>query len=338
MRSARSMLGAFCATLFAASAFCNVLTEHNVDGTAVSMLEHQLSGQGLRCGYSSADRSLVVIGCAEVEEQRPTISPSMFLARRNKMILAAELDARRNLIRALDTHLEMHDVSSLVMGDEDAKQVNESKFVLSAQKELRGCTVLRMCETCVNGVYQVCVAMKWSFRMSQVTMKSLSGAVPKKDRTISRDEWKRWASQADWSMVAGSRKFVDSDGVVRYVGIGCADVEGIEVSSLWMRRAQDSALCQARANLSLALYADTISEESAAHFYNELSGELGNSTDSFEAYVGRITRRSNKQTAFAPEVYATIVVHPITKRKMFVSVCGYEPWQLDKRSLSRLNQ
>ena len=84
----------------------------------------------------------------------------------------------------------------------------------------------------------------------------------------------------------------------------------------------------ARANLSLALYADTASVEAVARLYSELSDELGDSSDSYEKYVGKITRHSDKRTAFAPEVYATFVTHPFTKRKMFVSVCGYEPWQL----------
>ena len=164
--------------------------------------------------------------------------------------------------------------------------------------------------------------------MAQATAQTLCMPPGKEKSSDYKDEWTRWASRADWTSMIGNRKFIDSEGVVRYVGIGCADVEGIELTSRWMQHAQDLALYHARANLSLALYADTASVEAVLRLYSELSDGLGDSIDSYEKYVGKITRHSDKRTTFAPEVYSTFAVHPITKRKMFVSVCGYEPWQL----------
>ena len=294
------------------------------DNDAVSKLKQQLSEQGVRCGYSQESHTLVIISHAEWELSHPYANAKMFMAQRNSRFLTAELDARKSLITALKTHLQTRDASALAMKGE-VNQVNKSTILLSAQKELMGCTVLRTCETYVNGIYQVGVAMQWSAQMSQATERTLCTSDGKKGSPGVKDEWFHWASQVDWSSMAGNRKFIDSEGLVRYVGIGCADVEGLELTSTWMRRAQDSALYQARANLSLALYADTISVEAVSRFYSELSDYLKDSSDSIEAYIGKITRHSDKRTAFAPEVYATFAVHPITKRKMFISVCGYEP-------------
>lgn len=293
-----------------------------------SVLDRKLSELGIRSGYSPETKTLVVIGYAETEMSSSAFSMPMFMLRRNKMILAAELDARKSLIKALKTHLELRDVSSLGMDDAKASRADESTVALLSQKELKGVTILRTCEMYVNGVYHVGVAMRWSPQMWQKTMQTLRGLSAGNESADSKNEWTSWASQIDWSTMAGNLKFIDSEGGVRYVGIGCADVESIEVSSPWMRRAQDSALYQARANLSLALYADTASVEAVLRLYGELSDEHGDTADSYEKYVGKTTRHSDKRTAFAPEVYATFVTHPITKRKMFVSVCGYEPWQL----------
>ena len=319
--------GAF---LVVASAFSDVKAISGSSCETRSMLDRKLSELGIRSGYSPENKTLVVIGCAEAEMSSPDILDSMFLFRRNKMILAAELDAKKNLIKALKTHLELRDESAMMIDDVKAVRANESVVAMSAQRELRGCVVLRTCETYADGVYQVGVVIKWSARMSQMTQQALRGTFAGKGGSSSKDEWKKWALQMDWSVMSGDLKFIDSEGVVRYVGIGCADVEGLEMSSPWMRRAQDSALNQARANLSLALYADTASVEEVLRLYSELSDEHGDSADSYEEYVGKITRHSDKRTAFAPEVYATFVTHPITKRKMFVSVCGYEPWQLSE--------
>ena len=316
------------ACLLLGSAFGEINTASVVDGSVVSKLERQLSEHGLHCGYMPENRSLVVIGHSELEIPCPTNQQPNFLLLRNRPILAAELDARRKLIKALRTHLELGDESVLAMKDEDVSQINKSSFVLSAQKELMGCAIWQTCETYTDGCYQVGVAMQWSVQMAQATEQTLCTPPDKEKASDSKDEWTRWASRADWTSMTGNRKFIDSKGVVRYVGIGCVDVEGIELRSRWMQHAQDLALYHARANLSLALYADTASVEAVARLYSELSDELGDSSDSYEKYVGKITRHSDKRTAFAPEVYATFVTHPFTKRKMFVSVCGYEPWQL----------
>jgi len=290
---------------------------------AVSMLERQLAETGLRCGYSPGDKSLVAIGCAETRES-PDASSPMFMSRRNSLALAAELDARKNLIKALKACLDMHDVSALEMKDGDVDRVGGSSMALSSQKELWGLAVLRMCETHADGVYEVAVAVQWSDRMSKAAMQAFGNASICEDRSASAGEWRCWASKLDWSGMAGNRKFIDSGGVARYAGIGCADVEGLEIASSLMRRAQDSALNQARANLSLGLYADTVAVETVSRLYGESGGEV----DLLEACAGVIERRSDRRTALAPEVYSTFAVHPITKRKMFVSVCGYEPWQL----------
>lgn len=329
MRGAR-LVGCICcnAYILLGTAFGENNATLIVEDSVVSKLERQLSEHGLHCGYMPENKSLVVIGHSELEISCPTNQQSKFLLLRNRPILAAELDARRNLIKALRTHLELGDKSVLAMKDEDVSQINKSSLVLSAQKELMGCTIWQTCETYANGCYQVGVAMLWSAQMAQATEQTLCMPLGKATSSDSKDEWTRWASQFDWTSMTGNRKFIDSEGVVRYVGIGCVDVEGIELTSRWMQHSQDLALCHARANLSLALYADTASVEAVLRLYSELSDELRDSTDSYEKYVGKITRHSDKRTAFAPEVYATFVTHPITKRKMFVSVCGYEPWQL----------
>ena len=35
-------------------------------------------------------------------------------------------------------------------------------------------------------------------------------------------------------------------------------------------------------------------------------------------------------TTNAPEVYATTGIDPLTGRRIYISVCGWEPWQLAK--------
>jgi hypothetical protein len=140
-------------------------------------------------------------------------------------------------------------------------------------------------------------------------------------------EWTTWALKEDFSRIIGSRKFIDSKGIIRYVGIGCVDVESMDVNSKRMRCAQDMALQMGRKNLALSLYSEMTAIESFSKVFSEIESENIYNVMRKDVFKGEVMRETSG-FSFAPEVYATFAVHPITKRKMFVSVCGYEPWQL----------
>jgi len=295
--------------------------------SAVSVLRDKLQQRGVEVGVHGTQ--YVSLGDFEMEIADP-VADQAFVVKRDRCSICAEILAKRALLQARQMMVAATGRTQLETQTRTAKDEAAESSDFLAKMALRDAEVFDSAE-CWNpqtGKFQIAVAVSWNARREKTGVELPADGSHARNGEGGPGEWEKWAKRVDLATVSGTRKFVDSDGVSRHVGIGCADVEGLETSSPWMRMAQDSALVRARANLSLALYAETLSEDKLFQLYAELLDDGAKSSTSFESRVGKVTRQSNKLTAFAPEVYSAFVVHPVTKRKMFVSVCGYEPRQL----------
>jgi len=314
-------LGLVASWFFAFTFFC-----WDTYGGAMESLETSLKKQGFESGYNSSSDSYVFIGFSEHDVDASAVR-DLNLLWRNAWCLEAELNARKAMVKGLMTEFRASGKSEVSNdgGREVRKSHSDSEHW--AQRVLLGCTTLGSEEAYSDGRYQIAVAVKWSEKDERRTIESFLDA---RHGSTASGVWTNWLSKTSVAVLPSTWSFVGDDGLIRHVGVGCADVEGVEETSLFMQSAQDSALTRAQASLSLALCSDFSS-------FDRITVDLQEQTGSEEArrqletkLNSYVTRASRKLTAFAPEVYATFAVHPITKRKMFVSVCGYEPWQLAK--------
>ncbi len=306
--------------------FVGLFTIAADEGT-IAVLRGRLQKRGIEVGIHGG--RYVFVGSFELEVENPS-KDQEFILKREQCLVRAEILAKRALVQARRLKVTANENSHLEAQGQMSMNEDFGSYALFAKVTLRDALVLDSVEywNPQTKKYQVAVAVLWCEK-KQIAANGLSASDSQTRMCTEKScAWEEWARRVDLTSVVGARKFVDSEGVPRYVGIGCSDVDGLDVASPWMRRAQDVALVRARANLSLALYAEMASGEALVQLQQELYDCGTESFMSFESYVGKITRHSDKRTAFAPEVYATFVTHPITKRKMFVSVCGYEPWQL----------
>lgn len=307
--------------------FLVVLFSMAADEESIAVLRDRLHKRRIEVGIHGGQ--YVFVGSFELEVANPCTDEN-FILKREQCSARAEILAKRALVQARRVKVTATENALLEAQGQMSMNEDSGFYALLAKMMVRDALVLDSVEhwNPQTKKYQVAVAVSWSAKQ-KIVEKALAANDPKTwNRKETSCQWEEWARRIDLASVVGSRKFFDSNGSLRYVGIGCVDVDGLDITSPWMRRAQDVALVKARANLSLALYAETVSEETLIQLQRELYDSGTHSSTSFESYVGKITRHSDKRTAFAPEVYATFVTHPITKRKMFVSVCGYEPWQL----------
>ena len=333
----------------------------NAHGGAMESLETSLKNQGFESGYNSSSDSYVFIGFSEHDVDASALR-DMNLLWRNVWCMEAELNARKAMVKGLMTKFRVSGRSEV--SDDGGREVRKSHSDSEhwAQRVLLGCTTLGSEEAYSDGRYQIAVAVKWSEKDERRTIESLLDA---RHGSTASGIWTNWLCKTDVAVLPSTWSFVGDDGLIRHVGVGCADVEGLDNTSPFMLRAQNSALTWARASLSLALCSDfssldrtTVVEQTSSGEASGIgcvdaqsrlsfalrsdssslarttvveqtgSGEAGRQLEKkLNSYVAQTSR---KLTAFAPEVYSTFAVHPITKRKMFVSVCGYEPWQLAK--------
>ena len=323
--------------LVASLLFILVFSCRNALGGAVESLEASLKKQGFESGYNASSDSYVFIGSSEHDLEASDIH-SMDVLRRNVWCLEAELNARKTMVKVLMTKFRISGESEVSNDRGRAVRKSHSDSEHWAQRVLLGCTTVGSEEVYSDGRYQIAVAVKWSEKDERRTIESFLDV---KHGATAFGVWTNWLSQTDVAVLPSTWSFEGEDGMIRHVGIGYADVEGIEDSSLFMQSAKDSALTWARTSLSLALCSDFSS-------FDRVMFDLKEQTGSEEAHRqletklnSYVTRVSRKLTAFAPEVYFTFAVHPITKRKIYVSVCGYEPWELaelgiiDRKMLQR---
>ena len=366
-------------------------------GGAMESLETSLKKQGFESGYNSSSDSYVFIGFSEHDVDASAVR-DLNLLWRNAWCLEAELNARKAMVKGLMTEFRASGKSEVSNDGGREVRKSHSDSVHLAQRVLLGCTTVGSEEVYSDGRYQIAVAVKWSERDERRTIESFLDA---RYGATTSGVWTNWLSKTDVAVLPSTWSFVGDDGLIRHVGVGCADVEGVEETSLFMRSAQNSALTWARASLSLALCSDfssfdrttvdlleqTSSGESSEIGCADVDGaentsprmrnakdsaltsarenlsfalrsdsssfarrtvDLSEQTGSEKAsrqlekkLNSHVAQTSRKLTAFAPEVYSTFAVHPITKRRMFVSVCGFEPWQLaelgiiDRKMLQR---
>ena len=293
--------------------------------------EEQIDGLLSQCclqkGYNASEDYFVVVGSASSECPEP-FGTYRFLMLRNNLMRKSDLLARKDLIVSLAMVLKAEELSQISTSGKRIIRQTSSWHDLSANKVLHGCVTLCCAESYAAGTYETAVAIAWARNGSSLLGVQKKFSALRDKGSFDSDEWTYYAKTIDVASVVGSLAFIDRKGVLRFVGIGCSDVEGIDVSSLRMKHAQNMALEFARGNLSLAINADMLSNEISFRDFIEGKEAEGDFKERLQVWMASFSRQSNKQTAFAPEVYATFAVHPITKRKMFVSVCGYEPWQL----------
>ncbi len=295
-----------------------------------------LSASGLKEGVNT-DGTVVAVAVARGMVEDPAAASA--LSRRNALASEAEMRARQELLTLLMREMSgSRGERQKALGDEISKDVT-SELSAKAQLIMRGCGVIDSVEELgAKGGYKVSVAVGWRLKTASCAEKAVSGALADRSGPIpvagaaggKVDEWRRWASGAKLDCKFGVRKFVGTDGLLRYAGLGFADIEGLPKGSAHLRAAQKLALDQARANLAITLSADTISGESVVEMLSERDGEDEASTVTSTSMSSRVDAVVSDLTTNAPEVYSTIGVDPLTGRKIYISVCGWEPWQLAK--------
>jgi len=303
-------------------------------GGAEDLVRRQLRENRIRIGYDSRARRMVQLCVLHQELGASKSNPVAFEETRVRTFLCAERMARGSVMRSL-THVVEMKAESVSFSEEDNAQLGTA-----ATSEARssffpyGCRIESSYETVEDGILQTAVALSWNPDDEKGIRRALFSPPdafdPLPEPRSPSPEWAAWAESQDFARMPGFRSFEDSEGVWRFVGIGMADIEGkSEVGRLAaMRLARQIA----GANLAYALFG---SVEASRHLRKRMaeSEEDGESESEVEQMVAETMRKSAKVQMKDAEVYTTTVIHPLSGRKLFVSVVGIEPYDLAKMNL-----
>ena len=306
-------------------AFAVMMSEilQGASASAVEEVRSTLARSGIRPGIDSRRGRYVFIGSCEREASDPALDGN-FMSLRNDCAKIAELSARRNLIKARSVTVAAKDSGGMAADGDVTVRYMKSVFKAMAADEESGSFVLTSAESWNGKTYQVAVAVGWSKKAEEKGVLMQAAKLPSGDSVEDDEGWRQWAESVNMASVIGSRQFLDKRGNSRYVGVGLADIHGkrgVELKKA-LRRAQMSA----KENLAFAVYSKTISKDVAVSVLTEM--EAGNLREeaAWETFVSRVMRQCKGRIVRGHEVYSSDeVVHPITGRRMYVSVYGIYP-------------
>ena len=311
-------LGAAC--LFAPSVRADVVEE-----VELFMAEHRIE-----FGYDADADACAFIGTDVRVVHVPVSSPN-FLVARNATVKVAERNARAEIMKLVSTRMSGARATRLETDGSAYAESTESLVDVFSNEPLHGCETVCVREEKDGDTIRVAVAMKWSAAAEAEAVAAKRGAVDF-DALSEADEWTAWASTYDFASSGTTASFTGSDGIRRWVGIGLADIEG--KTGISLAAAQRAARQAAGAELAYALFGEA-EAQSVAHRLKEASSDGAGTSETLSAqeFENRVTLSVKAKTVRDGEVYTTTVVHPLSGRKLYVSVVGIEPRDLAEMNL-----
>ncbi len=312
--------GRIAAALVALAAILGISSNVEASG-AEEAVRAFLAKNGIQEGYDTGKNRFVFVGdCAR---EIPDLAAPDFIKARELSFLVALLSAKRELIGAIERRISVEDSVSVEEKDGTTSQTAKSIIDIFSKRLVRGCTVLRAEESWEDGIYHTAVAIAWSEKLEKAAVDALSGNGSEASEQKNDVEWDNWAKRTDFASRIGPAQFTDANGVYRYAGIGCADIEGKTGKALL--GAMKVAEKKAEQSLVYSLWADTEAHDRAVTIVSERASADGEETEAIEDFVSKISQKCAGRHVMKRKVFSGEVMNPLTGRKMFVFVAGIDP-------------
>jgi len=200
--------------------------------------------------------------------------------------------------------------------------VMKSSSAQVAQWPIFGVNVLAQGESWDGKEYHMAIAAVWSKTLHKAVKAALLGeAVPGRPGKRNADQW---LADRDLALVCGPRQFVNPDGTRTFLGIAADE---IGVNAMRDQANKQAAKQSALSYLVLSLFSDV--ELYAAHQAAMNVYETADEQAAVEASRAVTTKISqsvrNRMIEGAVEIHSEEVVHPISGKKVYVSVYALDP-------------
>lgn len=246
-----------------------------------------------------------------------------FFALRDTLVKRALLLAKVQIAESISVEAEGTEELDTNAGDKvGPKFVSGLKLAAKDPTTVFGMTVLAQAESWKDGVYHVALAVVWSENLKNAAAASLTNdkAAVRVDEAGAADFLANWLSKQNLGTCCGPRQVITPDGERHYLGISAREIgSNSEASSVNVRLAQLSAI----QSLLFSLYADVSFQDVAEGVLETVTaGGVNGMTkgEATETLERQLSAKAKKVLRGLDEIYGDEVVHPITGRKMYVSV------------------
>lgn len=241
--------------------------------------------------------------------QRALLQAKVQLAESMSVDAEASLDAKEDPAVNADDKVTKTFVSAITLAAKDPQTVF-------------GATILNQAECFTNGVYHLACAVAWSEDLKNGAVEFLASDKPPQsvDEDKSADYMVDWLAKQDLGTMCGPRQVITPDGERHFLGISSRELgSNAESNSTNIRLAQMYAI-QA---MLFSLYSDVSFQEAASNALQLVTAGGANGITqgkAMESLHRDISVRAKKVLRGLDEIYGDEVVHPVSGRKMYVSV------------------
>jgi len=189
---------------------------------------------------------------------------------------------------------------------------------------LFGATVIQQAESFVDGKYQVAVLMAWSMALEESARAIVTGADVALAPRPGAKKMQKWLYEQDLASMIGPRNYIDANGDRWFLGIAAFDYDDT-LTSFQREVNKGQAELFAGQMAQFSLMADVEMRKKAEIVLEQRMKGIGEKTEDLVADSLASTIMEEIKEKHFPglgERRATSVKHPITGRKIWVSVYG----------------
>lgn len=273
----------------------------------------------------TSKRKIVVVDVT-YNMENPVTEEKLFSIR-DMLSQRALLQAKVQLAEAMsvdaDASLDAKEYPEVNAGDKVTKTFS-SGMTLAAKdpQAVFGATILTQAEHFKDGVYHLASAVVWSEGLKNGAVEFLVADKP--IRTVDEDKSAEymvdWLSKQDLGTMCGPRQVITPDGERHFLGISSRELgSNAERNATNMRLAQLYAI-QA---MLFSLYSDISFQDAAVNVMKLVTaGGVDGITQGevIESLQRDMSAKAKKVLRGLDEIYGGEVVHPVSGRKMYVSV------------------
>ena len=240
-----------------------------------------------------------------------------------RALLQAKVQLAESMSVDADASLGEKDVLEVKGGDKVTKTFT-SGITLAAKdpQAVFGATILNQAEHFENGEYHLASAVVWSEGLKNGAAEFLAMDKPirKVDEGKSAEYMVDWLSRHDLATMCGPRQVITPDGERHFLGISSREIGSNAESNATNKRLAQMYAIQA---MLFSLYSDVSFQDVATNAMKLVtSGGAKGLTqgDVMESLHRDMSVKAKKVLRGLDEIYGDELVHPVSGRKMYVSV------------------
>lgn len=283
--------------------------------TAKEQVEYTLKKNGIKVSQNK-DRIIQIVEVEMATKEDPAKDKKFFLKRDmlGKLLL---LKMKGQIAASVGSVVSAEDKAKLFGGEGTNSTISvKSKFESVAKWPLFGVTVIAQAESWDGAKYKMAAAAVWSKVLHRAAKATLLGEDLKV--AAGKTTVDQWLEDRDLALMCGPRQLVDPQGNRVFLGIAAREV-GLGAAKDMINR--EAAKASAMSYLTFSLFADVeqrLAYNAAAQYSQNGEDEAADATDNLDLKLAQ--RVEERVIAGASEVKSVEVTHPLSGKKVYVSV------------------